>query len=180
MRKKLPDGSALLSDLPKRADAPEGDERAEAEYCAAVQKLSRVFGKQRRSNSTADEHKMYMRIIDGWLVRQGFGSYVEAEIDEYGRLVALHPRRNADGAIKVMKGDLLVGYLLEMATGSKSTPKGGAAADLMARAASEVATACGKRSQMRCARTRTRARRSGGRAKAGTHRAARAKARPNS
>ena len=62
MRKKLPDGSALLSDLPKRADAPEGDEKAEAEYCEAVQKLSRVFGKQRRSNSTADEHKMYMRI----------------------------------------------------------------------------------------------------------------------
>ena len=43
MRKKLPDGSALLSDLPKRADAPEGDERAEAEYCEAVQKVSRVF-----------------------------------------------------------------------------------------------------------------------------------------
>ena len=30
--------------------------------------VSNVFGKQRRSNTTADEHKMYMRIFDGWLV----------------------------------------------------------------------------------------------------------------
>ena len=64
-----------------RGDAKEAAQ-AEDEYCTAVQKLSRVFGKQRRSNSTADEHKMYMRIIDEWMVRQGFGSFVEAEIDE--------------------------------------------------------------------------------------------------
>ena len=107
MRKKLPNGSELLSDLPTRADAPEGDEKAEKEYCAAMQRVSRVFGKQRRSNSTADEHKQYMRIFDGWLVRKGFGSFVEAEI-EHGRCVALHPRRKADGTVKVMKGDLLI------------------------------------------------------------------------
>ena len=29
--------------------------------------VSNVFGKQRRSNTTADEHKMYMRIFAGWL-----------------------------------------------------------------------------------------------------------------
>ena len=73
IRKKLPDGSAMLSELPKRADAPEGDEQAEEAYCAAVRIVSDVFGKQRRSNTTADEHKMYMRIFDGWLVREGFG-----------------------------------------------------------------------------------------------------------
>ena len=73
IHKKLPDGSAMLSELPKRADAPEGDEQAEEAYCAAVRIVSDVFGKQRRSNTTADEHKMYMRIFDGWLVREGFG-----------------------------------------------------------------------------------------------------------
>ena len=164
----------MLSDLPTRADAPEGDEKAEQDYCAAMQRVSRVFGKQRRSNSTADEHKQYMRIFDGWLVRKGFGSFVEAEM-EHGRCVALHPRRKADGKIKVMKGDLLVGCLLEMATGSKSTPKGGAVADLMSRAATEVAAACGQRTKMKYAH----ARRVGAlaRATAMAQRAARANAR---
>ena len=86
-----------------------------------------------------------------WLVREGFGSFVSAEI-KHGRCVSLQPRRKADGTVKVVKADIFVGYLLEMATGSSSTLKGSAAADLMARAATEVATACGKRSKMRCAR----------------------------
>ena len=67
----------------------------------------------------ADEHKMYMRIFDGWLVRQGFGSFVSAEI-EHGRCVSLQPRRKADGTVKVVKAEIFVGYLLKMATGSSS------------------------------------------------------------
>ena len=89
VRKKLPDGAGLLEDLPRRArsGADEGDEAADAAYCAAIDKVSRVFGKQKRAQSTADEHKMYMRLLDGWFVREGFGSYVEAVIvdEETGR-----------------------------------------------------------------------------------------------
>ena len=72
VRKKLPDGAGLLEELPRRArlGAEEGDEAADAAYCAAIDKVSDVFGKQKRSQTTADEHKMYTRMIDSWLVRQ--------------------------------------------------------------------------------------------------------------
>lgn len=83
-------------------------------------------------------------------MRQGFGSYFEAIVED-GVCVEVRLRKRADGSVKVVKPQMLVGYLLEMAAGSASTPKGGHAADLAARAATEVATACGPRSQMRCA-----------------------------
>ena len=68
IRKKLPDGAGLLEELPRRArGAPTCDEAADAQYCEAIDRVSAVFGNQRRSQTTADEHKMYMRIIDGWL-----------------------------------------------------------------------------------------------------------------
>ena len=57
--------------------------------------------------------------MDGWLVRKGFGSYVEAEVDKFGELVAVHPRRTATGELKVVKPQFVIGYLLEMASGSK-------------------------------------------------------------
>ena len=62
-----------------------------------------------------------------------------------------------DGSPKVMAPQMLLGHLFAMATGAKSTPKGGHAADLESRAATELATACGPRSQMRCARAQTAA-----------------------
>ena len=62
-------------------------------------------------------------------------------------VIALQP-------IKVLKPQMLIGHLLEMSVGSESTPKGGHAADLAARAATEVASACGPREKMRCARAR--------------------------
>jgi hypothetical protein len=73
VRKKLPDGAELIDKLPERAPgAREDDEDADAEYCAAISKVSDVFGKSNRSQTTADEHKAYTRMIDGWLVRKGF------------------------------------------------------------------------------------------------------------
>ena len=92
---------------------------------------------------------MYVRMIDGWLVRKGFGSYIEAEVDNDGQLVAVRPRRTATGEIKVVKPQMVIGYLLEMASGSKDTPKGGHAGDLLARAGQEAITACGPRSKMK-------------------------------
>ena len=105
--KKMPDGAGLLANVPQRKKSQGGDEAADdAEYCKAMDKVSSVFGKQKRSNSTAAEHKMYIRIIDGWLVRKGFGSYVEAEVDKFGQLVDVHPRRTATGELKVIKPQL--------------------------------------------------------------------------
>ena len=48
-------------------------------------------------------------------VRKGFGSYVEAEVDRHGELVAVHARRTATGEIKVVKPQMVIGYLLEVA-----------------------------------------------------------------
>lgn len=116
--------------------------------------MSEAVAKQKRSVGTADEHKMYTRLFDGWLVREGFGSFFEAII-ENGRCVQVRARKHEDGTLKVIKPQMLIGHLLEMSVGSKGTPKGGHAADLAARAAMEVATACGPRSKMRCAAAAT-------------------------
>tara|TARA_B110000046_G_scaffold57696_1_gene64602 strand:+ start:555 stop:839 length:285 start_codon:yes stop_codon:yes gene_type:complete len=43
--------------------------------------VSEAVAKQKRSVGTADEHKMYTRLFDGWLVREGFGSFFEAIIE---------------------------------------------------------------------------------------------------
>ena len=140
IRKKMPDGSGMIAKMPRRRRDQGGGDAAAAdkEYCNAINKISSVFGKQKRSNTTAAEHRMYMRMIDGWLVRKGFGSYVEADVNKHGELVAVHPRRTATGEIKVVKPQMVIGYLLEMASGSKDTPKGGHASELLARAGQEV------------------------------------------
>ena len=150
VRSKLPDGSGLLKELPRRTAT--GDAAADdARYCAEVDKVAAVFGNQRRGQSTADEHKMYMRIIDEYLVREGFGSYVEAR-HEHNRCVQVVARRDADGRPRVIRPQMLVGYLLQMSTGHASVPKGGHDTDVKKRAETELATACGPRSNMRCAR----------------------------
>ena len=140
----------MVATVPQRRQGRGVDEaEADEDYCTAIDKVSSVFGRQRHANSTAAEHKMYIRMIDGWLVRKGFGSYVEAVFDDHGQLVDVNPRKTAGGALKVMKPQMLIGYLLEMASGSKDTPKGGHAGDLLARAGQEAVTACGPRSKMK-------------------------------
>lgn len=152
--KKFPDGSDALASLPVRrapASAEETSERAaDDEYCAAIDRCAGAFGEQRRSVTTAAEHAQYMRIFDGWLLRSGFGSYVEAvgvtdEASGVVTKVTVKARVDATGRKKVVRPQLLVGYLLQMAVGSKQTPKGGHLDDLKARAALETASACGKR-----------------------------------
>ena len=124
VRKKMPDGAGLLAKVPQRRRGKGADDAAaDKDYCDAIDKVSSVFGAQKRSNSTAAEHKMYVRMIDGWLVRKGFGSYVESEVDKYGQLVAVHPRRTASGEMKVVKPQMLIGYLLEMAGRAARTPR---------------------------------------------------------
>ena len=77
--------------MPERS-GPDEDADAERNFCAAIDKVSDVFGRQKRAASTADEHRGYMRLIAGWLVRRGHGSYVECITNESGRLVEVRAR----------------------------------------------------------------------------------------
>ena len=96
-----------------------------------------------------EDRNSYMRLIDGWLVRRGHGSYVECITNESGRLVEVRARRAATGERKVTMPQMLIAHLLEMASASEHTPKGGHAADIAARAGQEVVTACGPREKMK-------------------------------
>ena len=105
VRRKFPDGSEALASMPRRAAAPVADEEATSEYCRAIDKVSAVFGAQRRANTTADKHRMYTRMFEGWLVAEGFGSYFVVEHDEDGLRgvsgIKVSARRNASDKIKV-------------------------------------------------------------------------------
>ena len=149
VRGKFPDGSCMLGKLPARDRKATSDVKADDKYCDAIDKIASVYGRLRRSETTAAEHRMYMRVIDDWLVREGFGSYIDADVDKCGRLLAVRARRNADGTNKVIRPQMLIAHLLQMAQGASSTPKGGHARDIAARAAKEAVTACGKRSMMK-------------------------------
>ena len=108
--KKMPDGTGDLATLPRRRDAPIGDETADEEYCQAVARVATAFGKQKRSSSTAAEHVMYMRMFDGWLVENKHGSVVEVvPASKKGQTwlpskPTLVPRTRADGSMKVRLG----------------------------------------------------------------------------
>ena len=131
--KKMPDGStAALTELPKRLATGAAAEKA---YCDAIDKVSGVFSRQRRSVSTAQEHMQYMRLFEGYLVRKKHGSYVSIVLDEHGMLTEVHAKISAEtGEIKVIPPQMLIGWLLEMASGlpavsgvliytTKATPK---------------------------------------------------------
>ena len=145
VKKKLPDGSGAIAVLPRRGSGRDAA-ALDDEYCAAVESCAAVFGRNKRSETTAAEHKMYMRLFDGWLVRSGFGSYVTVKLDEHGVLVAVSARRSAETKkIKVVRPQMLIGWLLDMVNGSENAPKGTHAGELAARAMLEAATACGRR-----------------------------------
>ena len=62
VRKKMPDGAGMLAKVPQRSESSRGADEAAAlavdkKYCDAIDQVSAVFGRQKRSNSTADEHK---------------------------------------------------------------------------------------------------------------------------
>ena len=54
MRKKMPDGTGQLSELPVRARLAErvGEEAADDEYCKAIATATKIFGKKMRGQST--------------------------------------------------------------------------------------------------------------------------------
>ena len=109
VKKKLPDGSGAIAVLPRRGSGRDAG-ALDDEYCAAVESCAAVFSRNKRSETTAAEHKSYMRLFDGWLVRSGFGSYVSVELDKHGVLVAVCARRCAETKkIKVVRPQMLIG-----------------------------------------------------------------------
>ena len=152
VRKKMPDGIGELERLPNRRELGRvmTPEAADAEYINAMDKVSAAFGAQLRSQTTGDEHKAYMRILERYLVRTGFGSYVEVIVDKTAGLgYVLRARRDASGAIKMLPPQIFVGYLLEMAVGSKEVPKGGHVDDVRVAVITELSSACGQRDTWR-------------------------------
>ena len=105
--RKMPDGHEQLAELPKlRAGAPPGDPDAVAEYAAAIDKVSSVFGAQKRACTTAAEHRMYTRMFEAWLVASNFGSYFKVEHGVDGVVtdvadIKVTARRDACGKIKI-------------------------------------------------------------------------------
>ena len=76
------------------------------------------------------EHDMYMRLINCWAERSGFGTYVvprEGAKDTPAVRAAVDKRT---GLPMVLKPEMIVGLLLEMATGDENMPKGGHPDDL--------------------------------------------------
>ena len=144
VRKKEPDGSGMLTKPPTRNEDVE-DTVADKQYCDDVDQVANGFGRQKRSNHTADEHRAYTRRFQDWLSRKGFGVYFVAELDKFGGLVEVRCKktRDAHGRVvpKVVKPQFIIGWLLDMAAASPDAPKGGHADDIKARAGEEAPTA---------------------------------------
>ena len=77
---RLPAGAGDLESVPKGKDfvtSSQGHEALGVEaYCSAVRGATTTFKESHRDTTTAAEHDMYMRLINCWTERSGFGTYV--------------------------------------------------------------------------------------------------------
>ena len=128
--KLMPAGTGSLNEVPtlERYLRTSGGNRELAikQYSAAIRDVTRVFGRVHQTNETLEEHDRYMVWIAAWAQISRFGEFVE--IDESLKPGAdgyLKPKLNEDGSQRVVLPEMLTGMLLEMASGAKSTPKGG-------------------------------------------------------
>ena len=135
---RQPAGSAELQSVPKGKDyiAPSnagkrGGAQVE-DYCTAVRGATETFKESHRATTTAAEHDMYMRSINCWAERSGFGTYVVPRegVDKLNPPAVRAARDEETGELRVLRSDIIVGLLLEIATGDESMPKGGHPDDL--------------------------------------------------
>ena len=145
--KLMPAGTGSLNAVPtleRYLRSSGGDhEMAIRQYAAAIRDVTRVFGRIHQTNATLEEHDRYMVWIAAWAQISGFGEYLE--IDERlkpGDDGYVKPKLADDGSQRVMMPEMLVGMLLEMASGAKSAPKGGLKELLEAHAALAGESAC--------------------------------------
>ena len=102
------------------------------DYCTAVRGATETFKESHRATTTAAEHDMYMRSINCWAERSGFGTYVVPRegVDKMKPPAVRAARDEETGELRVLRSDIIVGLLLEIATGDESMPKGGHPDDL--------------------------------------------------
>ena len=153
---RLPAGSSVLAGVPKGRDfvsakkSGGGSVQKQIEkYCKAMRQSTTTFKEGNRAASTAAEHDMYVRLINCWAERSGFGTYaIERKGNADGTSAAMQIAREARSkALRVLKPEMIVGLLLEMATGDPNMPKGGHASDLARLAKSDAKNICGPRTQ---------------------------------
>jgi len=151
--RRLPAGSGVLGAVPKAKDyasAKKGGKKQVdvAAYCQAVRGATETFKEGHRATSTALEHDMYMRLINCWAERSGLGTFV------VGRDGAKDPPDSScscgavderTGLPMVLKPEMIVGLLLEMATGDENMPKGGHPDDLARLVATDEKNLAGPR-----------------------------------
>ena len=147
--KRLPAGSGVLGAVPKGKDFTSGGTKQAVDinaYCEAVRGATETFKEGHRATSTALEHDMYMRLINCWAERSGFGTYVvrreNVGVDPPTVRAAKDERT---GELMVLKPEMIVGLLLEMATGDENMPKGGHPEDLARLAATDDKNLAGPR-----------------------------------
>ena len=130
--RRLPAGSGDLASVPKGKDYVGGKKSGGVEeHCKAVRGATQTFKESHRAESTAREHDMYMRLINCWAERSGFGTFVVPQEGADGKSPAVRAARDAaTGELKVLRPEMIVGMLLEMATGDPNMPKGGHSDDL--------------------------------------------------
>ena len=81
--KRLPAGSGVLGAVPKGKDYASAQKGKKKQvdigaYCKAVRGATETFKEGHRATSTAMAHGMYMRLINCWAERSGFGTYAVA------------------------------------------------------------------------------------------------------
>ena len=150
---RLPAGAGDLKSVPKgkeymTARVKKGGKHHGVEaYCQAVRGCTETLTESHRATSTATEHDMYMRLINRWAERSGFGTYVVpregVERDNPPAVRAARDERT--GALRVLRPEMIVGLLLEMATGDANMPKGGHPDDLKVLASTDDKNISGPR-----------------------------------
>ena len=151
IHKRLPAGASDLANVPKGKEfkmaLPTGEGGTDVQaYCKAVRGATDTFKDAHRATQTALEHDMYMRLFNCWTERSGFGTFV---VDRPDRVPGEEPptaqiaKDAATGEVRVVEPEMIIGMLLEMATGDENMPKGGHADDLTRLAGSERKHICG-------------------------------------
>ena len=137
--RRLPAGSGVLAAVPKGKDyasAKRGKKTVDiAAYCQAVRGATETFKDSHRATSTASEHDTYMRLINCWSERSGFGTFVVSREDATEPPMVRAALDKKTGLPMVLKPEMIVGLLLEMATGDENMPKGGHPDDIVRLAA---------------------------------------------
>ena len=155
MVKRLPAGSGgALRAVPKGKEfsttAKDGKRHTNVSaYCEAVRKSTDTFKDGHRATSTAMEHDDYMIRTNNWAERSGFGTYVlrREGVAREDPPCVMAARDETTRLPKVLAPEMIVGMMLEMATGDENMPKGGHPDDLQAMASRDDKNICGPRTE---------------------------------